>query len=226
MTTKPLAIATSFLFSAAVLPAATNITLVQWGEDAGATDIVTSTQSVTTDTDYAGCYRTRKSTSGGIIQHGEHTIKTWSTSQSVVSLSSGEAEYYGMVRGAAQAIGIRSMLEDIGIKKTIVVKTDVSAAKGIASRKGMGRARHIEVNQLWMQDKVASREIKVVKIGTAQNAADNLTKYLSKEASRIISGSAIHGWKQEDTNTCQKLQRGSSCKQSLSTHLHVLVGKS
>ncbi|MGB2402454.1 MAG: PEP-CTERM sorting domain-containing protein [Akkermansiaceae bacterium] len=52
MTTKPLAIATSFLFSAAVLPAATNITLVQWGEDAGATDIVTSTQSVTTDTTF------------------------------------------------------------------------------------------------------------------------------------------------------------------------------
>ena len=52
MTTKPLAIATSFLFSAAVLPAATNITLVQWGEDAGATDIVTSTQPVTTDTTF------------------------------------------------------------------------------------------------------------------------------------------------------------------------------
>jgi len=52
MTTKPLAIATSFLFSAAVLPAATNITLVQWGEDAGATNIVTSTQSVTTDTTF------------------------------------------------------------------------------------------------------------------------------------------------------------------------------
>ncbi|MDG1358483.1 MAG: PEP-CTERM sorting domain-containing protein [Akkermansiaceae bacterium] len=52
MTTKPLAIATSFLFSAAVLPAATNITLVQWGEDVGATDIVTSTQSVTTDTTF------------------------------------------------------------------------------------------------------------------------------------------------------------------------------
>ena len=52
MITKPLAITTSFLFSAAVLPAATNITLVQWGEDAGATDIVTSTQSVTTDTTF------------------------------------------------------------------------------------------------------------------------------------------------------------------------------
>jgi hypothetical protein len=52
MITKPLAITTSFLFSAAVLPAATNITLVQWGEDAGATNIVTSTQPVTTDSDF------------------------------------------------------------------------------------------------------------------------------------------------------------------------------
>ena len=52
MTTKPLAIATSFLFSAAVLPAATNITLVQWGEAAGDTEIVESTQSVTTDTTF------------------------------------------------------------------------------------------------------------------------------------------------------------------------------
>ena len=31
--------------------------------------------SVWTDTDYAGCLRTRKSTSGGIIQLGGHTVK-------------------------------------------------------------------------------------------------------------------------------------------------------
>ena len=87
--------------------------------------------AVTTDTDYAGCYKTRKSTSGGIIQHGDHTIKIWSATQSVVSLSSGEAEYYGMVRGAAQAIGVRSMFEDIGIKKNIVIRTDASAERGL-----------------------------------------------------------------------------------------------
>ena len=52
MNTTPLAIFSSFLISAAVLPAATNFTLVQWGEDAGATDIVTSTQSVSTDTTF------------------------------------------------------------------------------------------------------------------------------------------------------------------------------
>ena len=34
---------------------------------------------VYTDTDWAGCPRTRKSTSGGIITWGKHTIKTWSS---------------------------------------------------------------------------------------------------------------------------------------------------
>jgi hypothetical protein len=36
------------------------------------------------------------------------------------------------------------------------LKTDASAAKGIASRKRLGKARHIEVNQLWLQDKLGS----------------------------------------------------------------------
>ena len=45
MTNKPLAIVSSLLFSVGVLPAATNITLVQWGESGGATDIVTTTTS-------------------------------------------------------------------------------------------------------------------------------------------------------------------------------------
>ena len=49
------------------------------------------------DTDFAGCQITRKSTSGGIIMHGEHVIKSWSTNQAVIALSSGEAEYYGPV---------------------------------------------------------------------------------------------------------------------------------
>jgi hypothetical protein len=58
MITKPLAIATSFLFSAAVLPAATNITLVQWGESVGDEKtgdegiVMNITQSVTTDSDF------------------------------------------------------------------------------------------------------------------------------------------------------------------------------
>ena len=43
------------------------------------------------DSDYAGCRRTRKSTSGGVIMLGGHLIKSWSSTQAIIALSSGEA---------------------------------------------------------------------------------------------------------------------------------------
>ena len=44
------------------------------------------------DADFAGCIKTRRSTSGGLVMRGSHVIKSWSTNQSVVAPSSGEAE--------------------------------------------------------------------------------------------------------------------------------------
>ena len=70
---------------------------------------------VWTDTDHAGCPWSRKSTSGGVIIFGTHTIKHWSNTQTVISISSGEAEYYGCVRAASTAIGIQSLISDLGI---------------------------------------------------------------------------------------------------------------
>ncbi len=51
------------------------------------------------DSDYAGCPRTRKSTSGGVAMLGAHLIKSWSSTQKSLSLSSGEAELYAIVKG-------------------------------------------------------------------------------------------------------------------------------
>jgi len=130
------------------------------------------------DTDFAGCLKTRKSTSGGVITIGDHVIKSWSNTQSVIALSSGEAEYYGMVKGASMALGIRSMLADLGVSLQIRLRTDASAAKGIATRRGLGKVRHIEVNQLWLQDKVNTGEIDVMKVKGEGNLADALTKPL------------------------------------------------
>ena len=65
--------------------------------------------------------------------------------QKPIALSSGEAEYYGVVRGAATSKGTQSILKDMGIKLELEVLTDSSAAKGISSRKGTGKVRHIEV---------------------------------------------------------------------------------
>ena len=46
--------------------------------------------NIFTDSDWAGCRRSRKSTSGGAIKVGQHTIKTWAKTQAIVVKSSAE----------------------------------------------------------------------------------------------------------------------------------------
>jgi hypothetical protein len=137
--------------------------------------------SVWTDTDYAGCLRTRKSTTGGVLMIGEHTIKGWSTTQSVIALSSGEAEYYGMVRGGSIGMGIKALGKDLGVDWKVRILTDASAAHGIANRWGLGKVRHLETCQLWLQKKVADGEIEVEKVKGTENPADALTKHLGTD---------------------------------------------
>ena len=133
---------------------------------------------VWSDTDQAGCLETRKSTTGGIVMFGEHAIKHWSSTQSLISISSREAEYYGCVRAASHGMGVQSMLADLGVKeKRLRVKTDASVAKSLASRRGLGGIRHIEVNQLWLQEKVNKGTIEVEKVKGETNRADVLTKF-------------------------------------------------
>ena len=109
---------------------------------------------------------------------GAHTLTSWSTNQAVLALSSDEAEYYASAKAAIVALGIRSLAADLGIKfeSAIAIKSDASAAIGISSRLGIGKVRHTEVTQLWVQEKVANREIAIHKVATEDNLADALTK--------------------------------------------------
>ena len=121
----------------------------------------------------------------GVVETGKHPVKAWSVTQAVIALSSGEAEYYGLVKGASVAIGLRSMHEEMGIKVRIRVSTDASAAKGIASRRGLGKVRHIEVHQLWVQDKVAAGELEIRKVDGQASIAAILTKHVAAEDIRV-----------------------------------------
>ena len=85
------------------------------------------------DTDRAGCARTRKSTSGGVILLGSYILKTWSSTQPTISLSSGEAEFYGVVRASGAALGQQSLFRDLGVGLEVCVWTDSSAAVGICT---------------------------------------------------------------------------------------------
>jgi len=135
---------------------------------------------VFTDSDWAGCLRTRRSTSGGAIQLGSHTLRTWSTTQPTVAMSSAEAEYIAMVEGATRGIGLRTMLSEMGVDVSVmVVSTDSSAAKSFASQRGLKKMRHIEVKELWLQEAVCRGKVKLVKIEGTKNPSDVFTKYLT-----------------------------------------------
>ena len=86
------------------------------------------TIDVYSDTDWAGCLRTRKSTSGGCVMLGGHALKHWSSTQATVTLSSGEAEFNGLVKGAGIALGQQALLADLGISVPVRLWTDSSAA--------------------------------------------------------------------------------------------------
>ena len=47
------------------------------------------------------------------------------------------------------------MAQDFGTEVKVDIFVDASAAIGIAQRRGVGKVRHVEVNQLWLQDRVA-----------------------------------------------------------------------
>ena len=131
------------------------------------------------DSDFAGEVETRKSTSGGMTCLGDHVVKSWSSTQTVVALSTGEAELYALNKTAAQSLGLQSLLRDLGVELDVRLHTDATTGRAIATRRGLGKVRHIAVNELWLQEQVAKNSVSIMKIKNKFNLADLLTKYFS-----------------------------------------------
>ncbi len=112
---------------------------------------------------------------------GSHMVMAWSSTQGVVALSSGEAELYALTKGAANTLGMISLALDFGMYLDGKVHSDASAAIGMVNRTGAGKLRHVRVQYLWVQDKVRSGELGVVKVPGEENPADLLTKHVNAQ---------------------------------------------
>eukprot|EP00971_Amphidinium_carterae_P341162 6479842-Amphidinium_carterae.1 len=128
------------------------------------------------DSDWAGDRECRRSVDGGFAFQGSSLIDGWTTTQHTVALSSGEAEYYGTTNGAARGMWIKSFYQDMNVEVRVTLATDSSAAKGIATRVGSGKLRHIDVKHLWLQEKIQDKALHITKIKGTENRADIQTK--------------------------------------------------
>ena len=149
---------------------------------------LTNTLTVYTDSDHAGCLRTRKSTSGGVVVWGQALLKAWSRTQTLIALSSGESELAAVTKAAAEGLGIQSVLADFGMSPKLELHSDATAAIGICKRQGLGRVRHLATADLWVQQKLRSRELKLYKLPGKDNPSDLMTKHkTAPEASRFMA---------------------------------------
>ena len=84
---------------------------------------------------------------------------------------------------------MQSMMMDLGVRTHVRVGTDSNAAKTIASRRGLGKTRHVELKYLWLQDVTKSGRFKMKRVRGERNLADHLTKGKSwHEINKMIRG--------------------------------------
>ena len=145
------------------------------------------TCDVYTDSDYAGCLRTRKSTTGVVIMYGISQGKSLCRGQGVVAFAVGEAEYYGFVTGACGGKGEQSFCFDLGCKLRVRIFMDSATGICTGNRQGLGGMKWIHARFLWVQDETREKRLSVHKVGAKWNFSDILTTAVTAETmSRLL----------------------------------------
>ena len=93
------------------------------------------------DADWAGDVETRKSTSEYLFKVGAAPASWSSKCQSVVALSSTEAEYIGLSHATQEVIWLRSLLKNIGFaqEKPIIIFEDNQGSISLAKNPNVQR---------------------------------------------------------------------------------------
>ena len=133
-----------------------------------------------TDADWGGDLETRKSTSGYIFLFGS-TAVTWKTKlQSIVAASTLEAEYIAQAFCVREAIWLRKLIKDFGLKqKCIPIKADNQGSIGLSKdSKITPRTKHIDVSYHLVVDYQEKNYVHIIYTPTDQMLADMLTKPL------------------------------------------------
>lgn len=136
-----------------------------------------------TDSDYAACKDSRKSRSGHVFTLYGGAI-TWSSKlQTVIALSTAEAEYIAASHAAREAVWLKRICNDIGIKTSqpVPLFADNQAAIHMAANSAdNARTKHIDVCFHFLRHNVARGTIRLVHSRTDDNPADMFTKAMPR----------------------------------------------
>ena len=80
-------------------------------EDSQEVEEATYLLEVFTDSDWASCHGTRRSTSCAVLAWNGSVVFSYSRRQKAVSLSSGEAEYHAAASGASEGVYLKNIVQ-------------------------------------------------------------------------------------------------------------------
>jgi hypothetical protein len=134
-----------------------------------------------TDSDFAGCVDSRKSTSGYIFFLAGGAISWKSSKQTIVATSTMEAEFIACYEITTQALWLRNFIGGLkivdSIARPIKIFCDNSAAVFFSNKSG-SRSKHIDIKYLSVRDNIKRHEVFIEHISTESMVADPMTKGL------------------------------------------------
>ena len=148
------------------------------------------------DSDYAECKQTRRSTSGCLVLLNGDIIHWFSRRQKLVVTSSAEAEYIALGEAIKELLWCHSWLSEVFGENaigTMVVYEDNKAAIQLGQHSDMisQRTKHIDVRYHFLRQHISSGKITLTWIPSKEQLADILTKPLQGGTFRYICDKII-----------------------------------
>lgn len=133
------------------------------------------------DSDWAGCPLTRRSTTGFCIYLGSNCVSWSAKKQHTVARSSTEAEYRALASAAAEITWVSFILRDIGLymsETPTIFSDNLSALQLTVNPVFHARTKHIEIDYHFVREKVALGSLVTRFVRSEDQVADLFTKPL------------------------------------------------
>ena len=133
------------------------------------------------DSDFAGCDDSRKSTSGYIFMLASGAISWRSAKQSLIATSTMEVEFVSCFEATSHGVWLKSFISGLrlvdSISKPLRIYCDNSAAVFLAKNNKSGsRSKHIDIKYLAIRERVKENKVVIEHVSTELMIADPLTK--------------------------------------------------